>query len=103
MSTDVLSQENVTRQRELTDELEQLLHMEKIYWAQISRINWLMFGNKNTSYFQKIASAHRIRNQINKLKDDQGIWWEGTAYLNPLISDYFAGLFSTQVDERDPS
>lgn len=99
----MLSQENVTRQRELADELEQLLQIEEIHWAQRSRINWLMFGDKNTSYFQKFASAHRLKNRINKLKDDQVVWWEGTTYLNPLVYDYFAGIFSTEIDEPDPS
>ena len=103
VSRDVLSQENVTKQKELAEELEQLLQMEEIHWAQRSSINWLMFGDRNTSYFQKFASAHILRNRISKLKDDQGICREGIAYLNPLISQYFAGLFSTEIDEPDPS
>ena len=103
VSRDVLSQENVTKQKELAEELEQLLQMEEIHWAQRSSINWLMFGDRNTSYYQKFASARKLRNRIGKLKDDQGVWREGTAYLNPLISQYFAGLFSTEIDEPDPS
>ena len=39
---------------------------------------------------------------IHKLKDATGAWKEGSHELNPLISQYFAGLFSTEVDEPDP-
>lgn len=103
MSRDVFSPENVTRQKELAEELERLLEQEEMYWAQRSRINWLKYGDKNTSYFHNFATARRIRNRIQKLKDDQGNWREGTTYLNPLISDYFAGLFTTEIDEPDPN
>ena len=37
------------------------------------------------------------------MKDAKGNWLEGTAYLNPMISDYFSGLFSTEVYDKDPS
>ena len=39
---------------------------------------------------------------IKKLKDDNGNWIEGSSSLNPMISQYFAGLFSIEVEEPDP-
>ena len=60
-----------------------------------------MFGDKNAYYFQNFASARRIRIRITKPKDDHDVWTEGTAYLNPHISQYFAGLFSTEIEEPD--
>ena len=81
-----LSSENVARQKELAMEIEKLLEMEEMYWAQRSRLNWLQFGDRNTAYFQNFASARRVRNRIKKLRNAQGVWQEGTAYLNPLIS-----------------
>ena len=39
---------------------------------------------------------------IKKLRNENGAWLEDTATLNPMVSDYFAGLFSTEVDEPDP-
>ena len=72
-----------------------------MYWAWRSRIYWLKYGDRNTSYFHNFATACRLKNRITKLRDDQGVWCEGTAYLNPLISNYFAGLFATKIDEPD--
>lgn len=101
VARDTLTHQNAQRQKDLAEELERLLQMEEIHWAQRSRINWLMFGDKNTSYFHNFASARRLRNRITKLRDDQGAWLEGTDYLNPFISDYFAGLFSIEIGEPD--
>lgn len=98
-----LSSANIVRQKELAAEIEKLLEMEEMYCAQRSRVNWLQFGDQNTAYFQNFASARRLRNRIKKLRNEQGAWQEGTACLNPLISEYFAGLFTTEIDEPDPA
>lgn len=52
VTRDVLSPENLARQKELADEIERLLQQEELYWAQRSRINWLSYGDQNTSHFQ---------------------------------------------------
>jgi hypothetical protein len=98
-----MTPENLARQRELSEEIEKLLEMEELHWAQRSRVNWLKYGDRNTNYFHNAASMRRKKNRIKKLIDDNGNAIEGTAYLNPLISDYFAGLFATEVDEPDPA
>lgn len=60
VSRDSLSPENIAHQKELADELERLLEQKELYWAQRSRIQWLKYGDKNTSYFQNFASARRL-------------------------------------------
>jgi hypothetical protein len=97
-----MSPENLARQKELADEIEKLLEMEEIHWAQRSRVDWLKYGDHNTNYFHNAASTRRKKNRIMKLIDDNGNHIEGTTYLNPLVSDYFVGLFTTEVDESDP-
>jgi molybdopterin converting factor small subunit len=98
-----LTEENIKREKELVAELEKLLEQEETYWAQRSRVNWLKLGDKkNTSYFHNFASSRRSRNRIKGLRDQSGAMREGTDQLNPMISDYFAGLFTTEVDEPDP-
>jgi hypothetical protein len=98
-----LTDENIARQKKLATEIENLLVQEEIHWAQRSRVNWLQYGDKNTSYFHNSAKARRQRNRVKRLKDENGVWREGTAYLNPMISDYFSGLFSTEVYDIDPT
>ena len=79
-----------------------MLEQEEIHWAQRSRINWLQHGDKNTSYFHSFANERRKRNMIKKLRGDDGEWLHEITELNPHISGYFAGLFSTEIEEPDP-
>ena len=39
---------------------------------------------------------------IKKLRGDDGEWLHEITELNPHISGYFAGLFSTEIEEPDP-
>jgi hypothetical protein len=40
---------------------------------------------------------------IKKLKHDDGSWVEGTELLKPLVFQYFANLFSSEVNGVDPA
>jgi hypothetical protein len=89
-----ISIESTVRQKELQVVIENLLDQEEIAWLQRGRANWLMHGDRNTSFFQ--------RNHIKKLKDDSGIWKEDVTDLNNLVTNYFATLFPSEVLEPDP-
>jgi hypothetical protein len=102
VSVSDLIADNVKKHEEIAKEIEKLLEQEELHWAQRSRINWLQHGDKNTSYFQNFANARKQKNKIKKLKNSDGAWIQGTAYLNPMISDYFSGLFATEVYDTDP-
>jgi hypothetical protein len=43
VAVDALTNENVTKQKEIAVEIERLLEQEEIHWAQRSRVNWLQF------------------------------------------------------------
>jgi hypothetical protein len=98
-----MTEENNARDRDLVAELEKLLKQEEIYWAQRSRVNWLQWGDKNTNFFHNSATSRRARNRIRSLSYLNGNMVEGTEQLNPMISEYFAGLFAIEVAEPDPA
>ena len=62
--------------KELWKELEAILIQEEIYWKQMSRCNWINYGDRNTTYFPNLATVRKRRNKILMLKDDQGNWIE---------------------------
>lgn len=49
-------------------ELNEILQKEKIMWRQWARVRWIKEGNKNTTYFRKIANNRRRQNHINSIK-----------------------------------
>jgi hypothetical protein len=95
--------ENESKAKEMANLIELLLEQDEVYWAQRSRANWLQFGDRNTSFFHNFASARRKKNRIIKLKNDDGDWVEGTDPLKPLILNYFANLFTSEVQVTNPA
>lgn len=57
-------------------------------------------GDKNSKFFYAKASNRRRRNIIVALKDDDGVWREGSR-LDDLIVNYFRSMFLAS-GERGP-
>jgi hypothetical protein len=96
-----MSEENVRRQEVLIEEIEKTLEQEEIYKMQKSRVNWMANGDRNSAYFHNYARARRKRNLIVKLKDPNGEIREGNSPIKPIITNYFTGLFSSDVAETN--
>jgi hypothetical protein len=67
---------------------------------QRSRTNWLQNGDRNTTFFANLPWLEENNNRIVKLKHD-GNWVEGTNELKPIILQYFANLFTSEVQMVD--
>lgn len=48
-------------------ELEKLAKNEEAWWRKKSRVLWLKQGDNNTKFFQRMATAHKRYNAIDKL------------------------------------
>lgn len=48
-------------------ELEVLAKQEEDRWRQKSRVLWLKQGDKNTKFFQRLGTAHRRYNTVDRL------------------------------------
>jgi hypothetical protein len=97
-----MNDENETIAKEKAALIELILEQEETHWAQRSRANGLMQGDRNTTLFHQFATARRKKNRICKLKDDQNNWLEGTDALKPHILQYFSNLFTSEVQAIDP-
>jgi hypothetical protein len=96
-----MTEENVKKQEDITEEIEKVLEQEEIYRMQRSRANWLTHGDRNSSFFHNYARARKKRNTIVKLKGPDGGIREGNSLIKPIITDYFSELFSTEMSETD--
>ena len=98
-----ISDESEAKAKEMANLIELLLEQDEVYWAQRSRANWLQYGDRNTAFFHNFATARRKKNTIKKLRGEDNSWVEGTDMLKPLILNYFANLFTSEVQATDPA
>ncbi|KAM2244521.1 hypothetical protein ACFXTI_005579 [Malus domestica] len=75
--------------------LDQLLAQEESVWKQRSRIKWLQDGDANTKFFHQSTMQRRRRNQVMKLKMEDGRWEEKPQRIKQLVDDYFLHLFTS--------
>ena len=50
-----LDDRNLKKQKELGQEIENLQDHEEVFWAQWSRLSWLKFGGRNTTFFSQLC------------------------------------------------
>ncbi|KAK6139303.1 hypothetical protein DH2020_026962 [Rehmannia glutinosa] len=72
----------------LRQELERALLVEEHYWRQRSRAEWLKFGDKNTKYFHRKASARKRNNWITSIESDDGRWVTEDSHISVEIAKY---------------
>ena len=106
----VLFWDDLEKQRELVlDEREERIKakeefkswtvLKEISWKQKSRELWLKDGDRNTSYFHKMANAHRRRNCLRKISIN-GKMLEKEAEIKVGLIDAFKNLLSAPSEWR---
>ena len=96
-----MNAETQARQKDILVLIENLLKQEEIYWLQRGRANWLLHGDRNTSFFHNAATTRKKRNQIKKLMDENGVWVQGTDMKKHILG-YFSNLFKSEVEQPNP-
>ncbi|KAA3485169.1 reverse transcriptase [Gossypium australe] len=71
------------------------IEKEEVYWEQRARVNWLKFGDRNTTYFHNCATTRRRANIISKLSLDDGREIHDTPGIHEEAKLYFENLFNT--------
>lgn len=71
-----------------------LTHEEKI-WALKFRINWMVFGDKNTSFYHLSTIVRRKRNRISAMKNSVGDWLYDEREVMNYIRKSFMELYTT--------
>ncbi|KAK4708343.1 hypothetical protein R3W88_029268 [Solanum pinnatisectum] len=79
----------------LLQDYDNLLAVEKEFWKTKSRINWLIEGDANTSFFHTSTINRRRRNRITFIKDGVGNLLKDQDQLNTHIANFFRKLYTT--------
>ena len=64
-----------------------------------SRINWLIQGDRNTSFYHVFALARRKRNHIASVKDERGEWITEEREVMEHFRSGFVSLYTTSLEE----
>ena len=67
--------------------------LEEVSWRQKSRELWLKEGDKNTSFFHRMANSHKRRNCIKKVRVN-GNWFKDEASIKREVAASFQSTLS---------
>lgn len=87
----------VIYEKELKGKIEDLWQKDAMFWHQRSRVKWLQMGDRNSRFFHLTTLQRRQRNQIERLKDENGVWRCEPKDLGGIIKNHFQSLFNTPV------
>ena len=88
----------VALENQLFKELDVVLEQEKDLWALKSRINWMILGDRNTSFYHVLALAQKKRNLITAIKNDAGEWLTEEREVANHIREGFIKIYTTSQE-----
>jgi hypothetical protein len=80
--------------------MDKLLIREEMMWLQRSRITWLRYVDRNTSFFHRKASNRARKNKINRLKLKDGSFIEDYDEMKELASNFFTNLYKKDTEVK---
>ncbi|KAA3486878.1 LINE-1 reverse transcriptase isogeny [Gossypium australe] len=83
----------VKKEREIRDELENVLDHEDFLWRQKARCDWLQLGDRNTNFFHSRTIKRRKCNRIMSLRVDNGDWCSDQTILQNKAVEFFEKLY----------
>ena len=91
--TNRLSLEEMDARREVRKEYKKWVLLEEVTWRQKSREVWLKEDDRNTSFFHRMANAHRRRNNMDRTRIN-GVWHSKENGISEGIVNAFRFLLS---------
>lgn len=79
--------------KRVQDQIEKLWKQDEIFWGQRSRLKWLKWGDRNSSFFYATTVQRRDRNRLHRIKDKNGDWVEGQEDIFREILDHFSEVY----------
>ena len=91
--------EDVRKEKELRENIEDLLTKEEIKWAQKARSDWIIQGDRNIKYFQTVVKQRRAKNRIVNLRQDNGALTKNLEEIERILVSHFKNRF-TEIDPK---
>ena len=85
----------------LQKDLEEVLDHERDLWLLKSRVNWMVQGDRNTSFYHVSTLARRKRNLITLVENEGGMWIIEGREVMDYFRRGFMDLYTTFQVEVD--
>ena len=85
----------INLQDQLSEKYNVLLQLEEELWAMKSKVNWTIFGERNTAYFHMSTIIRRSKNRITSILNDEGVWDHNVEEVKEIFIKYFENLYET--------
>ena len=85
----------IALENQLQNNLELVLSQESELWTLKSRINWMVMGDQNTSFYHVSALTRRKRNTITMVQNEVGDWLSEEKEVMTHFREGFIRLYST--------
>lgn len=82
-------------------QLHLILDQKEVFWRQRSKQLWLQAGEKNIKFFHAAYNSRRRANRIQRLKDEEGHWFDWENGLHEHIKSYYQKLFTANVVQEN--
>lgn len=83
----------VVKEQRLRQLFDELLNEQEVYWAQRAKQTWMVMGDRNTSFFQRVASVRSRRNRIVLLKSEDRDLFSDQDAIEQMFVSHFTCLF----------
>lgn len=82
-------------ERKLQADLCCVPSQEEELWALKSRVNWMLLGDRNTSFYHISTLVRRKRNSITATMSNSGEWVHDEVAVKEIIRNGFSDLYTT--------
>lgn len=92
----------IRERKKILGEMDELLIKEEIMWKQRSCFNKIIFGDRNTNFFETKASWRAKKYNITVLKRSDGSLTENMEEIKGITNSFFQHLYTCNSNV-DPS
>lgn len=75
--------------------MEEPLRLEEVLWKKRLKVEWLMYVDRNTTFFNRKISHRKQVNTIKKIQDDDGNVYRNVEDIGEVLTKYFSDLFTS--------
>ena len=80
---------------DLLRDLDTVLIQEEEIWALKSRVNWMIQGDRNTTFYHVSTLVRRKRNKILSIKDSMGEWIYQEEDVKDFVKNGYNDIYTT--------